>query len=277
MIAILQKICQSGGVIQEKERTVKSICNNVGNSKCGMEVTRATDAVMAISRLEISDKDAPMIHIIQEWRDQCVYSEVRVNKYKIEGRAQRLAGNTPVTAQRARKKSCVSYKIKEDSDKRYFSSTDSCKENKKLSQGIPLDVHTPTAPTLEKIIGQENGVEYNANCINNGRHVSQSKLQPIGVKYRHLYGGRLLQKRLLTAALIRGERNLKSNKLTPPKTLKTGTNLWRDASVSSTTSTSTSVREAEQVIDQFLLMHGYKVPQVKGVSNAFSSTFDHCK
>ncbi|KAH8290691.1 hypothetical protein KR054_005014, partial [Drosophila jambulina] len=197
-----------------------------------------TSPLTAVSRLRaVSGDGEPLIHIIQELRDNCVVSEVRVNRQKL-----------PVA------------------------SSTSCRHRNSQSQGLKSTTSTskqlnyepieykPSAPVLSNISEQESAVEEEhekemhekevLSAEPSSRRSSQSRRSSGG-------GGRLLQKRLSLSQAKYKTRD--SQKQPPPKPPRCSSHSLTDGT--SLTSTNPSVREAERVLDEFLRKRGVCVPK----------------
>lgn len=191
---------------------------------------QAKEQITAISRLETSSKDAPLIHIIQELHNNCVISEVRVNKYKIESQ-QANRCNTKV--QNSIRKPQIS-------------------TEKSTSKKMP----EPTAPPIDDKM-------YDFEYINEHFAYSTSPLNSSegkSTRKRHKAGGRLLQKRLSHSPIQYKPRNLGNP---PPKPPRSSSSQEDKTSISTLNSSSPSVKEAEKILDDFLRKKGYEVPGEK--------------
>ncbi|XP_073812167.1 uncharacterized protein isoform X2 [Musca autumnalis] len=177
--------------------------------------------ISAISRLETTGKDAPLIHIIQELRDNCVISEVRVNKNKLNYRCSKDKSNSD------RAKNKVSEKTYKDLHKKQSTNRHS----------MPMEPHTPSAPPLDNI---------SEEC--------PSMTEKTQTVRRHKAGGRLLQKRL---SISNAKYKQRESNDPPPKPPRSSLSVGENSSKSSS-STSSSVREAERILDEFLANRGYK-------------------
>ncbi|KAL7736556.1 hypothetical protein ACLKA6_015200 [Drosophila palustris] len=193
----------------------------------------AGSPLTAVSSLRAVGDDAPLIHIIQELRDNCVISEVRVNKQKLPG------------------PQC---------------STSPSKQKKALPkmQKTERIEYQPTAPALSNISEQETPLEECDDFQTEATSLAGDSLHSLRRKSRRSSsgGGRLLQKRLSTG----GQVNFKPRDvhLPPPKPPRRSTqSLDGKTSLSSLTSTTPSVRDAERVLDEFLRKHGVQLPTSK--------------
>uniref|UniRef100_A0A1A9WQI6 PH domain-containing protein n=1 Tax=Glossina brevipalpis TaxID=37001 RepID=A0A1A9WQI6_9MUSC len=182
----------------------------------------------ATSHLEASGKDEPLIHIIQELRDNCVISKVRVNKHKVPGNHRSGSGRGAM--------------LSTGNKGVNFISIEPSKTPRGTSHRAPLDPHTPTAPPLEKISEHETPGTVMSSL--NG-----------SIRQRHKAGGKLLKKRLSNST----QRSYKSHNIhePPPKPPRSSLSLDDKSSAFTFTSTSSSVREAERVVDEFLAKRGY--------------------
>uniref|UniRef100_A0A1B0GBQ3 Uncharacterized protein n=1 Tax=Glossina morsitans morsitans TaxID=37546 RepID=A0A1B0GBQ3_GLOMM len=181
----------------------------------------------ATSHLEASGKDEPLIHIIQELRGNCVISKVRVNKHKVPGNQHSVKNTT---------------RSIESKEAKFIPIEPRPKTQKGTSHRAPFEPHTPTAPPLEKISERETPVTVTSGLT--GR-----------TQRRHKSGGVLLKKRLSSTA----QRNYKSHNINepPPKPPRSSVSFEEKSSAVTFTSTSSSVREAERVVDEFLAKRGY--------------------
>ncbi|XP_016998753.2 uncharacterized protein [Drosophila takahashii] len=182
----------------------------------------------AVSRLKaVHGEDEPLIHIIQELHENCVVSEVRVNRQKLP-----LSGSN---CQRHRHSS----------------------QSTKMQSYEPI-AYQPSAPVLSNISEQESAVEEEQQQekeLPPSRRSSRSR-RSSGA------GGRLLQKRLSQGQVSFKARD---SQLPPPKPPRRGSQSLdgKLSSQSSLTSTNPSVREAERVLDEFLRKRGVQVPVSK--------------
>lgn len=176
----------------------------------------------------VAGEDEPLIHIIQELHDNCVVSEVRVNRHKLSDSSSRC---------------------------RHRSTQ---REPTKMLSYEPI-AYKPSAPVLSNISEQESAVEQDQEKEElatepPSRRSSRSR-RSSGA------GGRLLQKRLSQGQVSFKARN---SQLPPPKPpRRISQSLDGKLSQSSLTSTNPSVREAERVLDEFLRKRGVQVPTSK--------------
>ncbi|EDW85603.1 uncharacterized protein Dwil_GK23171 [Drosophila willistoni] len=180
----------------------------------------------AVSRLCTTDENAPLIHIIQELRDNCVVSEVRVNRHKLSE-----------TSRRSKSQPVMTPKV----------------------GIIQPRIYEPTAPPLSNISEQNDSapIEEDHHLI---EEVGTSLKSGRSRRSSSGGGGRLLQKRLSS----QGEVSFKTRDALkpPPKPPRRVTqSLDGKFSLSSLTSTCASVREAEQVLDEFLKSRGIQLPK----------------
>ncbi|XP_034479735.1 uncharacterized protein LOC117785674 [Drosophila innubila] len=192
----------------------------------------------AFSSLRAVGDDAPLIHIIQELRDNCVISEVRVNKQKL-----------PSTG-------CSTSSSKLASSKQ--------KKTLPKMQKTERIEYKPTAPALSNISEQETPLEECDDFQLEATSLAGDSLHSTRRKSRRSSsgGGRLLQKRLSSG----GQVNFKPRDVEqpPPKPPRRSTqSLDGKTSLSSLTSTTASVRDAERVLDEFLAKHGVQLPTSK--------------
>ncbi|KAH8253742.1 hypothetical protein KR032_006764, partial [Drosophila birchii] len=208
--------------VQEKQQAEKRRLSEPANVK-----SSHLAPLTAVSRLQaVAGDGEPLIHIIQELRDNCVVSEVRVNRQKL-----------PV----ARSTSCrQSQSLKATTTKQL--------------NYEPIE-YKPSAPVLSNISEQESAVEEEnekemLSAEPSSRRSSRSRRSSGG-------GGRLLQKRLsLSQAKYKPH---DSQKPPPPKPPRCSSHSLTDGGTS-LTSTNPSVREAERVLDEFLRKRGVCVP-----------------
>uniref|UniRef100_A0A0A1XNB3 Ribosomal RNA large subunit methyltransferase N n=1 Tax=Zeugodacus cucurbitae TaxID=28588 RepID=A0A0A1XNB3_ZEUCU len=213
------------------------------------EATSNANELTAISRLETSAPDAPLIHIIQELHNNCVISEVRVNKHKLQAsRQQSQSLKTPP-------------KIKSSPEKvtRSHMTRNMCEPTAPPSDGwtapnkpVKTKRETFTGPVLDKISEFDSisdAFVYSTPLTSSSKTTDSSRR-------RHKGGGRLLQKRLsLSSVHYRPRRSLQA----PPKPPRTYLCLEEKSTVSSLSSTSPSLREAERILDDFLIRKGAMV------------------
>ncbi|XP_017123405.1 uncharacterized protein LOC108143472 [Drosophila elegans] len=185
----------------------------------------------AVSRLRaVGGDDEPLIHIIQELHDNCVVSEVRVNRQKL-----------PISGSSCRHR-C----------------SQTMKGTTKMQSYEPL-AYKPSAPVLSNISEQESAVEEGLDedvmpTEPTSRRSSRSR-RSSGA------GGRLLQKRLSLSQVNFKTRDSQQPPPKPPR--RSSQSLDGKLSQSSLTSTNPSVREAERVLDEFLRKRGVQVPGSK--------------
>ncbi|KAH8299829.1 hypothetical protein KR044_006463 [Drosophila immigrans] len=207
---------------QSEERTKQQTV--VATDHCHRPLT-------AVSSLQAVGDDAPLIHIIQELRDNCVISEVRVNK-------QKLSSSSPAVAPLA-----TSKPVKMPKTERFE--------------------YKPTAPPLSNISEQETPLDdddfrteatsLGSESFHSSRH--RSRRSSGG-------GGRLLQKRLSSGGQVNFKpRDVEQPPPKPPR--RSSQSLDGKISLSSLTSTTPSVRDAERVLDEFLRKHGVQLPSSK--------------
>ncbi|XP_041448748.1 nucleolar protein dao-5 isoform X2 [Drosophila obscura] len=177
----------------------------------------------AVSSICAVGDDAPLIHIIQELRDNCVVSEVRVNRQKLTG-SDCQPRSSPV-------KTC------------------------KVQAFEPI-AYKPTAPALSNI--SESAVEEEPETAPTEPTSMQSARQSARSRRSSGAGGRLLQKRLSQGLVNFKTRDSQQPPPKPPR--RSCQSLDGKLSLSSLTSTTPSVREAERVLDEFLRQRGVRVP-----------------
>lgn len=201
----------------------------------------ATNPLTAVSSLHAVGDNAPLIHIIQELRDNCVISEVRVNREKLSGINQSTKTTTTTTSN----SSATSSKLKKSAPK---------------MRQCEAVTYQPTAPALSNISEHETPLEESEQAL----LTEQTSLAGGSLhstrrsSRRSSSGGRLLQKRL-----SHGQVNFKTHDMEqpPPKPPRRSTQSLDDKfSLSSLTSTTPSVRDAERVLDEFLRKHGVQLP-----------------
>lgn len=212
--------------------------NNLGSQEKQAEKRRQSEPVnvksthqsplTAISRLRAVGGDGePLIHIIQELRDNCVVSEVRVNREKLPVSTTNSCRHRNSQTLKATATKQVNYK--------------------------PI-AYEPSAPVLSNISEQESALEEEQekemlSAEPSSRRSSRSRRSSGG-------GGRLLQKRLSQSEAKYKARNAQQ-KPPPPKPPRCSS---RSLDGTSLTSTNPSVREAERVLDEFLRKRGVCVP-----------------
>ncbi|EDW60034.2 uncharacterized protein [Drosophila virilis] len=189
----------------------------------------ASSPLTAVSSLHAVGENAPLIHIIQELRDNCVISEVRVNREQLAraSASNSTAAKLKVAAPKMRKTECIDY--------------------------------APTAPVLSNISEQETPPEESEQALQTGGSLQSTRRS--SRRSSSGAGGRLLQKRL-----SHGQVNFKTRdmELPPPKPpRRSSQSLDGKLSLSSLSSTTPSVRDAERVLDEFLRKHGVKLPATK--------------
>ncbi|TMW50617.1 hypothetical protein DOY81_004306 [Sarcophaga bullata] len=189
----------------------------------------------AISRLETSARDAPLVHITQELRNNCVISEVRVNKDKINS-------------------SLLCAKRK---------NVDNCKQFSYSIQGTLK----PTAPSLEQILEDKNQKKPEDN--KNTTSVLDKSMQYIECKARRSnFGGLLLKKRMIHSDFNYKPRNPINPPPKPPRN-----SVCSEGKYSSSSESTSSVKEAEKILDEFLAKNGI---QATGVSSKLDGKIRSC-
>ncbi|XP_002092660.2 uncharacterized protein LOC6531873 isoform X1 [Drosophila yakuba] len=223
----------------ESSKPVKQ--NNLGSQRQQAEKRRQSEPanikfglktpLTAVSRLRaVAGEDEPLIHIIQELRDNCVVSEVRVNRQKLSDSGSRCRHR----------------------------STQQTRETTKMLAYEPMP-YKPSAPVLSNISEHESAVEEEQE---KERLATESPSRKSSHSRRSSgAGGRLLQKRLSQGQVSFKARD---SQLPPPKPpRRSSQSLDGKLSQSSLTSTNPSVREAERVLDEFLRKRGVQVPMSK--------------
>ncbi|XP_034111706.2 uncharacterized protein LOC117572739 [Drosophila albomicans] len=197
----------------------------------------------AVSSLHAVGDDAPLIHIIQELRDNCVISEVRVNKQKLPNSTQISPASTTTT-----------------------SSSVATSKLKKMPKPERIE-YKATAPPLSNISEQETPLDEDKECddfLTEATSLAGESFHSSRRKCRRSSsgGGRLLQKRLSNGGQVNFKpRDVEQPPPKPPR--RSNQSLDGKMSLSSLTSTTPSVRDAERVLDEFLRKHGVQVPSSK--------------
>uniref|UniRef100_A0A0K8UBP1 Uncharacterized protein n=1 Tax=Bactrocera latifrons TaxID=174628 RepID=A0A0K8UBP1_BACLA len=214
------------------------------------EATSNAKELTAISRLETSAPDAPLIHIIQELHNNCVISEVRVNKHKLQAsRQQSQSLNIP------RITKSLSEKVTRTQMTRNMCEPTASPLDSWNTANKPVKMKRETfaGPVLDKISEFDSisdAFAYSTPLTSSSKHTDSGRR-------RHKGGGRLLQKRLsLSSVHYRPRRSLQAP---PPKPPRTYFCLEEKSTVSSLSSTSPSLREAERILDEFLIRKGVMV------------------
>ncbi|KAH8416083.1 hypothetical protein KR222_007718, partial [Zaprionus bogoriensis] len=217
---------------KQSQRQAQQARRQASPSKQQPQPQQSARPLTAVSSLQAVGEDAPLIHIIQELRDNCVISEVRVNRQKLPAAA---AGSSAGSSPRS---TCL---------------TTSKRRSGKPKPHAECIEYKPTAPLLSNISEQETPLEdVPAGASSPSTRRSSSRRSSSGA------GGRLLQKRLSS-----GQVNFKirDTQLPPPKPpRRSSQSLDGKFSLSSLTSTTPSVRDAERVLDEFLRKHGVQLP-----------------
>ncbi|EDV36674.1 uncharacterized protein Dana_GF11828, isoform A [Drosophila ananassae] len=195
--------------------------------------SRSKSPLTAVSRLSAVDgDDAPLIHIIQELRDNCVVSEVRVNRQRFPQSASSCQHrNSRIKASKLEAYEAIAYKPSAPVLSN-ISEQDSAVEEEELQQELEVEKEMPTTE---------------ASSRKNSRSRRSSGA-----------GGRLLQKRLSQTQVNFKARDVHQPPKKPPR--RSSQSLDGKCSQSSLASTNPSVREAERVLDEFLRKHGIEVP-----------------
>ncbi|XP_002040127.2 uncharacterized protein LOC6615756 [Drosophila sechellia] len=210
--------------------------NNLGSQRQQAEKLRRSEPssinsgfktpLTAVSRLRaVAGEDEPLIHIIQELHDNCVVSEVRVNRHKLSDSGSSCRHRSTKT------------------------------EPTKMLSYEPI-AYKPSAPVLSNISEQESAVEE----VQEKEELATEPPSRRSSRSRRSSGagGRLLQKRLSQGQVSFKARD---SQLPPPKPpRRSSQSLDGKLSQSSLTSTNPSVREAERVLDEFLRKRGVQVP-----------------
>ncbi|XP_017073023.1 uncharacterized protein LOC108109137 [Drosophila eugracilis] len=220
----------------ENSKPVKQ--NNLGSHRQQADKRRQSEPanikssfktpLTAVSRLRaVGGDDEPLIHIIQELHENCVVSEVRVNRQKLSA-----------TGSICRHKN-----------------SQTMRESTKTQSYEPI-AYKPSAPVLSNISEQESAVEEEQEkevmAAEPSCRMSSRSRRSSGA------GGRLLQKRLSQGQVSFKARD---SQLPPPKPpRRSSQSLDGKQSQTSLTSTNPSVREAERVLDEFLRKRGVQVP-----------------
>lgn len=189
----------------------------------------------AVSSLRAVGDDAPLIHIIQELRDNCVISEVRVNKQKLP--SARCSTSSSKSASLKQRKAIP---------------------NMQKTEHIE---YKPTAPALSNISEHETPLEECDDFQTEATSLAGVSLQSARCKSRRSSsgGGRLLQKRLSSGGQVNFKpRDVEQPPPKPPR--RSAQSLDGKTSLSSLTSTTASVRDAERILDEFLAKHGVQLP-----------------
>ncbi|XP_067632425.1 uncharacterized protein [Eurosta solidaginis] len=234
------------------------------NSKA--EAKTNANELTAISRLETSSSDAPLIHIIQELHNNCVISEVRVNKHKLQpSRQQKHSHNLNVNQQPTKS------------------------SPRKLPQPhTARDMREPSAPPIEAstvvqkhpsnkikqafigtVLDKISEIDSLSDAFAYSTPLSNSSFKQIDSgRRRHKSGGRLLQKRLsLSSVHSKPRRSLEP---APPKPPRSYLCLEDKSIASSTSSTSPSLREAERILDEFIARRGAIIRESRAESKALA-------
>lgn len=194
----------------------------------------------AVSSLRAVGDDAPLIHIIQELRDNCVISEVRVNREKL-----------PTGKSCSKVLTCCTSKKR--------------KAPQPQMQRTECIEYKPTAPELSNISEQKTPLEeYHdmdepepTSSVAGDSQVT-SKSRRSSRRSSSGAGGRLLQKRLSNGMVNFKTRDAQQPPPKPPR--RSTQSLDEKFSLSSLSSTTPSVRDAERVLDEFLRKHGVQLP-----------------
>ncbi|XP_030239729.1 uncharacterized protein LOC108654371 isoform X2 [Drosophila navojoa] len=224
---------------QQRQQSKRSVQKQPAVIAAG-HTSIATNPLTAVSSLHAVGDNAPLIHIIQELRDNCVISEVRVNRDKLSGINQSKKTTTTSTSN----SSATSSKLKATAPK---------------MRQCEAVTYQPTAPALSNISEHETPLEESEHLLTEQTSLAGGSFHSTRRSSRRSSsGGRLLQKRL-----SHGQVNFKTHDIEqpPPKPPRRSTQSLDDKfSLSSLTSTTPSVRDAERVLDEFLRKHGVKLP-----------------
>ncbi|XP_053966268.1 uncharacterized protein LOC128868324 [Anastrepha ludens] len=217
------------------------------------EATSNENELTAISRLETSAPDAPLIHIIQELHNNCVISEVRVNKHKLQANRQGQHLNarqeSKSSPQKTRQPHPTTY-MHEPTAPPLESYILADKQAQNKRETFPR----PVLDKISELDSLSDAFAYSTPLTSSSKHTDTGRR-------RHKAGGRLLQKRLsLSSVHSKPRRSLQA----PPKPPRTYLCLEEKSSASSITSTSTSLREAERILDEFLIRRGAMVKDSEG-------------
>ncbi|XP_023298971.2 uncharacterized protein LOC111681432 [Lucilia cuprina] len=242
------------------------------DSSCIKSTKPERNQLTAISSLETGTNDAPLIHIIQELRNNCVISKVRVNKDKLH----------PIKSQNnlssnGNKVHTVTHKTAHFNDQKKQNKSDI--NDKRLFYRFSSEKHTPTAPTLEKLSEFDSTPktdEFQSTPVETIKKCTKCS------ESRRSAGGQLLQKRLSNTQFTYKARNIKQAPPKPPRS-----SLTYDDKYFRSDSTSPSVREAERVVDDFLKRKGLvatvgnsnrnETKIIKGPEKKNTNNVDHFK
>ncbi|XP_055918963.1 uncharacterized protein LOC129951002 [Eupeodes corollae] len=175
--------------------------------------------VIAISKLKDSSRNskAPLIHIIQEIHNNCVVSEVRVNKHKINHKSP--PSKKQMTAEQT-----------------IINGTEDI-PNKKPHSNTYVDRVSEIDSLTE---------EFQQSSLNTSSRSSDKN------------GGRLLKKRLSSTRIEYKPRNHLTPPRKPPRNILVANGSRKRAS----TSTASSIRDAEKILDNFLREKGIPIPKL---------------
>lgn len=228
------------------------------------EASSNANELTAISRLETSAPDAPLIHIIQELHNNCVISEVRVNKHKLQAsRPQSQSLNTGQTIKSSSEKVTHSHITRNMCEptapplNSWTVANKPVKMKKEMFDGLVLD-------KINELDSISDTFAYSTPLTSSSKHTDSGRR-------RHKGGGRLLQKRLsLSSVHYRPRRSLQA----PPKPPRTYLCLEEKSTMSSLSSTSPSLREAERILDEFLIKKGAMVKDAEKKVEKLSGKID---
>lgn len=178
-----------------------------------------------ISKLETSTRDAPLVHIIQELKNNCFISEVKVNTNQT---------NSSLLYRKKRK-------VENHNELNYY----------------PFQKNPePTAPTLDLLLKSKTQKEAKNNRV---FPLVDESVQNIECKSsRHKLGGFLLKKRLSHSDFNFKPRNQVNPPPKPPRTsFCSETKSW-----GSSASTTSSVKEAEKVVDEFIAKSEFRTTSI---------------
>ncbi|XP_017488709.1 PREDICTED: uncharacterized protein LOC108376957 [Rhagoletis zephyria] len=221
--------------------------------KTTTEATTNANELTAISRLETSAADAPLIHIIQELHNNCVISEVRVNKHKLQTNSQTVENSNVGQAF----KLSPQKQTKPHSTRLVHEPTAPPLESftlaKKQAQSKRDTFHGPVLDKISELDSLSDAFTFSTPLTSSSKHTDSGRR-------RHKAGGRLLQKRLsLSSVHSKPRRSLQA----PPKPPRSYMCVEETSAVSSLSSTSPSLREAERILDEFLIRKGAMVREAE--------------
>ncbi|KAL5274022.1 hypothetical protein ACFFRR_000652 [Megaselia abdita] len=203
----------------ERKRSRRKVHHSLPQKLTIAEKNERNNCIKAISTLEEDlNSDGPMIHIIQQIHNNCVISEVRVNKNHLPARC-------PVAIPRKSRKSCPAAVIEEVTEEETRSEETQVSETSEIT---PKKNYEKAGKLLEKRLSYSAG----------------QKEKPKKAYQTDVF-----------STLPKGTPPPK-----PPRSSRASRSLYSNSNSSDSSQTS-SLRNAEKLLDNFLKSNGYTIPK----------------